>query len=327
MELSKLWKVGVVAAVTATVALVAAACSGTTTITETTTAAAPPASTMTSTKTAQGLILQADAVMGAAGAPSPQEICVESSQFQPGEDVVFRVKVFDPATGKAMDDKVLTSVVVALQDGQTFNAVYGGHPQPPATDYFWSAAWTIPADYPSGSVPYTVTATSQDGRTGTFSQFNVGPSLLTVVAAQPPTARTLVVDANTVIGSAGVINPQDICVGSTRFPQGEEVVWQIKVYDPASGETMDDQALDSVVVSLADGQTFDAVYGPHPGAPPGQPQPPATDHFWTAGWSIPADYPTGSAPFAVTATSQDGRTGTFSEFNVAPALLTVVAAQ
>jgi hypothetical protein len=151
------------------------------------------------------------------------------------------------------------------------------------------------------------------------------PKTVTVTATQT-VARTLIVDANTVIGAEGVLNPQDICVVSSRFPQGETVVWQIKVYDPATGQLMDDTVLNSVVVKLSDGQTFDARYGPHPGAPPDQPQPPATDHFWTTAWSIPATYPTGSAPFTVTATSKDGRTGTFSEFNVVPALLTVVAA-
>lgn len=155
--------------------------------------------------------------------------------------------------------------------------------------------------------------------------------LIIVVAAAcssgPKTAQTLIIDANTVIGSAGVKNPADICVVSSRFPQGGDVVWRIKVYDPATGQPMDDQALDSVVVNLTDGQTFNAIYGPHPGAPPGQPQPPATDHFWTAVWSIPSDYPTGSATFTVTAKSKDGQTGMFSEFNVAPSLLAIVAAQ
>jgi hypothetical protein len=101
--------------------------------------------------------------------------------------VVFRIKVTDPATSNNMDDKALTSVVVTLKDGQTLNARYGGHPGGQGvtpTDYFWSAAWKIPANYPTGSVPYKVTATSNDGRTGTFSEFNVAPSLLQVVAAQ-----------------------------------------------------------------------------------------------------------------------------------------------
>ena len=83
-----------------------------------------------------------------------------------------------------MDDKALKSVVVTLNDGQTFNARYGGHPGTNPTDFFWSTAWAIPANYPTGSVPYQVTATSTDGRTGIFSEFNVAPSLLTVVSTQ-----------------------------------------------------------------------------------------------------------------------------------------------
>ena len=59
-----------------------------------------------------------------------------------------------------MDDKALKSVVVTLNDGQTFNARYGGHPGTNPTDFFWSTAWAIPANYPTGSVPYQVTATS-----------------------------------------------------------------------------------------------------------------------------------------------------------------------
>jgi hypothetical protein len=132
--------------------------------------------------------------------------------------------------------------------------------------------------------------------------------------------QTLIVDANTVIGSEGAKSPEDVCVISSRFQQGESVVWRIKVYDPTTGNTMDDKALDSVVVTLEDGQSFNALYGGHPGSNP-------LDFFWTADWEIPQNYPTGSAPYQVTATSNDGRTGTFSEFNVAPSLLTVVTAQ
>jgi hypothetical protein len=327
MKLNKVWKVGVTATVIGVVALVLAACSATTTVTapappaSTVTAPAPPASTVVSTKVAQGLILQADAVMGAAGAPSPQEICVKSSQFQPGEDVVFRVKVYDPATGQAMDDKALTSVVVALKDGQTFKAMYGGHPGGPGatpTDYFWSVAWAIPETYPTGSVPFTVTATSNDGRTGTFNELNVAPSLLTVVPAMAPAA--LNIDANTVISAEGAPSPQSICVESSQFKAGEAVVFRVKVYDPTTGKPMDDKALTSVEVALKDGQTFEAKYGGHPGGPGATP----TDYYWTVAWAIPQNYPTGSVPYTVTATGNDGRTGTFTDFNVGPSLLTIV---
>jgi hypothetical protein len=151
----------------------------------------------------------------------------------------------------------------------------------------------------------------------------VATGVASACASSPKAAQALIVDANTVISAEGATNPADICVQSSRFPRGESVVWRIKVYDPTTSNPMDNSTLDSVVVSLKDGQTFTAMYGGHPGQPGG----PLTDYFWSAAWSIPATYPTGSVQYTVTAKSEDGRTGTFNEFNVAPSLLTVVEAQ
>lgn len=181
MKLGRLWRAGVITAVVGVVSVVASACAAGQTVTIT-----PPAVTVTP-QAAKTLILQTDVVIGTTGIKNPADACVQSSRFQQGEQVVWRIKVYDPATGQPMTDKALTSVIVSLKDGQTFKAAYGGHPGGPTatpTDSFWSAGWSIPATYPTGSLPYQVAATSNDGRTGTFTQFNVAPSLLTIVAAQ-----------------------------------------------------------------------------------------------------------------------------------------------
>ena len=97
-----------------------------------------------------------------------------------------------------------------------------------------------------------------------------------------------------------------------------KATFRVRVYDPLTGEQLDDEALESVTVTV-DGQEFDRAWGPHP---------PDTDDdfFWTYGWEIFEDYPTGNVEYSITATASDGRTGEFDKFNVAPSLLTVMSA-
>ena len=117
------------------------------------------------------------------GAPGP--FCVLNSQFKRLEKVVWRVRLLDPS-GKALDDKGIKSLHVELPDGQRLDGRFGPHPPPrlgPAADYFWSARWIIPADYPTGTFAYKVVATMLDGSTQTWEPFKMKPSQLTVLAA------------------------------------------------------------------------------------------------------------------------------------------------
>ncbi len=129
------------------------------------------------------LTVYANMVAGGASNPAPVGgVCVETNRFRLGQQVVWRIRVLDE-DGVPLDDTKLKSVVVKLPNGQQFPARFGGHPGGPTpTDHFWSASWKIPADAPTGSLPYEVVATALHGnRVGTFKDFNVAPSLFTIV--------------------------------------------------------------------------------------------------------------------------------------------------
>lgn len=141
------------------------------------------------------------------------------------------------------------------------------------------------------------------------------------VVGQEASVGDLVVYADTVLGGQNVPKNQAAersCVLSSRYPRNSEIVWRVRVIDRETGESMDDTMLESLKVTLSDGQVFDMHYGPHPG-PPNPPR----DYYWTVSWLIPMDYPTGTFSYTVTATSTDGRTGEFKPFDLPPSLPTV----
>jgi hypothetical protein len=109
--------------------------------------------------------------------------CVLNNQFKRKEAVAWRIRALEP-NGTVADNKVLKSVEVVLGNGQKLPAHFGGHGMPP-TDYFWSLFWTIPADFPTGSLGYKVVATMMDNSTVTWEPFNRATTQLMVVAGEP----------------------------------------------------------------------------------------------------------------------------------------------
>jgi len=128
------------------------------------------------------LFIDEDTVRGGANLTDEEVAsmsCVQSNRYARNEEIVWRVKVFDPQTGAPMDDTMLQSLQIALPD-QTLEMHYGAHPRNDPVDFFWTYGWDVPEDYPTGELPYTITATATDGRTGTFEQFGVSSARLII---------------------------------------------------------------------------------------------------------------------------------------------------
>lgn len=137
-------------------------------------------------------------------------------------------------------------------------------------------------------------------------------------ASGAPAAGFLFIDSDIVLGPTNLTDeekPTMTCVQGNRFAHNEDVVWRVKVLDPLTGQPMDDTTLASVQVVLPT-ETLDLHYGGHPRDTP-------VDFFWTTGWLIPEDYPTGAVAYAINATANDGRVGTWEQFGVSLAQLTV----
>jgi len=111
---------------------------------------------------------------------SAAQHCVLSSQYKHQDKVVFRARVLNQ-NGDPVTDNDLKSLVVVLSSGEEFPMAYSGHPHDNPVDNFWTAGWTIPDDYPAGSLTYKIVATTPQGESQSWAPFNVAASQLTVV--------------------------------------------------------------------------------------------------------------------------------------------------
>jgi hypothetical protein len=109
--------------------------------------------------------------------------CVLQNQYKRGEAVAWRIRALQPS-GAVADDMVLKSVIVELGNGETLPAEYKSHGDP-ATDYFWSVFWTVPANFPTGSLGYKIIATMEDNSVVTWEAFTRPATQLMVIEGEP----------------------------------------------------------------------------------------------------------------------------------------------
>lgn len=136
----------------------------------------------------QFLIVVGDTVRGKSGLndvevqlAAPGIHCTQQSRFPQGQRIVWRIKVMDPATGKYMDDKQISSFTITFPDGKSDVLKYGEHKGATGSDFMWAAGYTVPIDYPTGLFNVKIEAKDFEGRTGVFDQFKVSFAQLTIV--------------------------------------------------------------------------------------------------------------------------------------------------
>ena len=176
-------------------------------------------------------------------------------------------------------------------------------------------------------VPLLLLAASCGGGTGEGSSTQTAAAKAsTPVQAAPVTAKFLIITGDTIRGQLGLNDveknlsaPGIHCTQQSRFPQGGRIVWRMKAMDPISGKYLDDKAIASFNISYPDGKTDALKYGGH-GGTKDAPQ----DYLWAVGYTVPADYPTGTFNYKIEVKSLEGVVGTFEPFKVAAAMLTIV---
>jgi hypothetical protein len=136
------------------------------------------------------LVVSYDIVRGHHNIPADQsadKTCVLNSRFLHNEGIIWRVRVMDPVTGQFMDDKAIEKVEVKLADGQVLKVDYGGHPAKAPTDTYWTTAFEIPEEYPSGALNFTVNVQAKDGRTNSKGMnFVAALSQVTILDGKMP---------------------------------------------------------------------------------------------------------------------------------------------
>jgi hypothetical protein len=169
----------------------------TTTTTPPTTTTVPATTSTTLAPPAQGngphkVFMYVDTIVGAGSSPAPAAGCAMTNLFQPGQVVVFRMDGVNVAAGGVnLTPSTVAFAYVQVPGIKAIPLEYGNH----GTASYWTAAWTIAANYPLGIVDFTVHLTTKAvpktasspavPRIGSvFSQAGLAPpSRLTVVTA------------------------------------------------------------------------------------------------------------------------------------------------
>lgn len=127
------------------------------------------------------IAVYADTVSGASGAVKAARGCTQYSNFRRQQRVVFRAWAVDTETGQALGADEIRYAYVKIPGQPNVKLNWGPHGAVGNKVQFWSAGWTVPADYPLGVVAYKIVFKTEDGRFGTYVQPPIESAQLTVI--------------------------------------------------------------------------------------------------------------------------------------------------
>jgi hypothetical protein len=245
------------------------------------------------------------------------------TQVKPGDTVIFRAYSLDPKTKKFLTGPEKRYFYLEVP-GVTPNPKFEYTPTGVGATllYPWTASWTVPANYPLGTVSFrALVRPKQSAKRGSFLQTPVASSQLTVAtspqsspadgppqAASPNTLASaplgLYVDSVNGTSPAGAAKRPVGCTQTNVYKRGEQFVLRAWGFQFSDGAVLSMDNVTDAHYSIAGVPDTVLNWGTH-GATG------AKVYFWSNQWQIPTTYPLGSVVVSVTFKTVSGATATF----------------
>ncbi len=244
------------------------------------------------------------------------------TQVKPGDTVIFRAYSLDPKTKKFLTGPEKRYFYLELPG--VANAKFSYTPTGIGATllYPWTASWTVPANYPLGTVKFrALVRPKASPKRGSFLQTPVASSQLTIAttpqttpASGPPQAASpntlasaplgLYVDSVNGTAPAGAAKRPVGCTQTNVYKRGEQFVLRTWGFQFSDGAVLSMENVVDAHFSIAGVPNTVLNWGSH-GATG------AKVFFWSNQWQIPATYPLGAVAVQVVFKTVSGATATF----------------
>ena len=253
-----------------------------------------------------------------------------SNYFAPGSTVVFRSYAIDPKTRSIVAPKLVKYFYVTIPNQPTVKFKYDPAAPGASKGLPWTATWTVPADYPQGTVAFKTLLKLTSKRQGQFIQMPVSTAMLTILKTPPPVVSpganagsagvaqsgklelSLYVDSVAGTRPVGVPARQIGCSQTNVYKRGEQLVVRAWGTDLNTSDVLSSDNVKEAHYSIAGQPDVTMNWGAHGTAG-------SQVFFWTGALIVPTTFPLGESTVHVAFTTETGKTGTYDYvINVIP---------